>query len=614
MGRFIEENAATPDTVHNVKILDMACGSGSFLIRAYDELLKWHSEGSGRIEADLDPQERSEILRSNIYGVDLDSQAVEVARLNLMLRALARRENLPSLADNLKTGNSLISGDGEELKAYFGEDWEEKRPFDWGREFEPTMKEGGFDIIIGNPPYVRIQGRDTAESDYYRNKYDSPFGSFDLYVVFLEKAILLLKPGGRLGFITSGKFLKNAYGKKIQQLLRSNTTIEQIVDLSAIQVFSDATTYPVIIVFKKGVEEEELEYSAVAQEAALGNQPPDLGAATVIPARQDAVLEGIWPPPTPRIRRIVDKLAGVSDTLGDISNRIFQGLVTGDNDVYYMKEWSSSEINRDTIKAFSDAIRRNIELEAELLKPLLRGRHIRRYHNDEADNMLIFPYRIIRSNIELISTSELAEDYPLCWEYLLGNKARLEGRDSGGMRHERWYAYSRNQNIGVQGFRKLTIPAQVSRLTANYDSEGIFHLDNVRAHGILLNDNTDDNYLYVLALLNSKLLNWRFHQISSDFRGGYKQANRQFIEPLPIRRVESSSAADMQIHRAIVDKARRMLELQERVGPVRDMFTNERNDLLHEVERVDSEIDALVYELYGLTSTERGFVEGEGTG
>ena len=169
-----------------------------------------------------------------------------------MLRALAQRENLPSLADNLKTGNSLISGDADELEGYFGEDWEGKQPFDWEREYEPIMKDSGFDIIIGNPPYVRIQSRDKAESNYFRKKYNSPFGSFDLYVVFLEKALRLLKPGGRLGFITSGKFLKNEYGKKIRQILKDETTIELIIDLSELQVFPDATTYPVIIVFKKG--------------------------------------------------------------------------------------------------------------------------------------------------------------------------------------------------------------------------------------------------------------------------------------------------------------------------------------------------------------------------
>ena len=248
-----------------------------------------------------------------------------------------------------------------------------------------------------------------------------------------------------------------------------------------------------------------------------------------------------------------------------------------------------------------------------MLKPLLRGRHIRRYYTDQVNNLLIFPYKVNRGGSELISESIFAENYPLCWEYLLANKLRLEGRDNGGMRHKQWYAFSRNQNIRVQGFKKLTVPAQVIRLTANYDSRGILYLDNVRAHGILLKDDTDESYFYVLALMNSQLLDWRFHQISSDFRGGYKQANRQFIEPLPIRRVESSDETNAHLYRAIVDKVSRMLELQERLTPIRNTFIAEQNDLLREIERVDSDIDDLVYEIYGLTSAERRLVEDEAT-
>ena len=611
VGRFITENAETPEAIQNVKILDMACGSGSFLIRAYDELLRWHSEGSGRNEADIDVQERTDILRSNIYGVDLDSQAVEVARLNLMLRALARRENLPSLSDNLKTGNSLISGSEDELEAYFGDDWEANRSFEWEREFEPIMADDGFDIIIGNPPYVQIQDIDKAEKDYFRKKYKSPFGSFDLYVVFLEKAIRLLKPTGRLGFITSGKFLKNEYGKKIRQILKTETTIEQIIDLSELQVFPDATTYPIIVVFKKGAVEQNIIYRRIADESEFGIR--NLATASEITAQQEAINEGVWPPPTPENRRLIDKIESVSDTLGDISTNIFVGIQTGANPIYYLERRNAQATDTGMIIVFSEVIGRDVEIESMSLKALLKGRHIRRYYTEHADNYLIFPYQRISDRMKLISPSEYSENYPLCWNYLLANREKLEGRENGKMRHENWYGYTYPKNLARQEIPKLTIPAQVNRLTANYDLEGKFYLDNVRANGILLRDTSEDNYLYVLALLNSKLVNWRFHQISSDFRGGYKQANRQFIYPLPIRRVETSDTASGQIQHALVSKVRRMLELQERLAPIRDTLIGERNDLLHEIASVDSDIDNLVYEIYGLTSAEKHLVEGDGT-
>ena len=420
VGKFAKENSETPESIHEVKILDMSSGSGSFLIRAYDELLRWHSERFGRSEDEIGPQERTAILRSNIYGVDLDPQAVEVARLNLMLRALARRENLPSLADNLKTGNSLISDCGDELEGFFGEDWEAKRPFDWEREFEQVMADGGFDFIIGNPPYVQIQGRDKVESDYFRKKYDSPFGSFDLYVLFLEKALRLLKPGGKLGFITSGKFLKNKYGKKIRQILRDETTIEQIIDLSELQVFPDATTYPIIIVFKKGALEQEIVYKRAADEGTF--TIPNIRSASEILARQEAINEGVWPPPTPESRRLNDKIESVSDTLGDISTNIFVGIQTGANPIYYLERRNAQATDSKTLTVFSEVIGRDVEIEAMSLKALLKGRHIRRYYTECADNYLIFPYQQVSGRMKLISPSEYSESYPLCWDYLLAKK------------------------------------------------------------------------------------------------------------------------------------------------------------------------------------------------
>ena len=309
VGRFIEDNQEAPDAIHNVSILDMSCGSGSFLIRAYDELLKWHASAYNRNESDIDPSERTVILRNNIYGVDLDRQAVEIARLNLLLRSLASRGYLPSLADNVKRGNSLISGDSEKLRPFFGDSWEERLPFEWSQEFKRVLDRGGFDIIIGNPPYVRIQTQDRADANYYRKSYESAYKSFDLYVLFLERAVQVLKPGGILGFIASGKFLKNAYGKKLQNFLIRETTVDQIVDLSELQVFGDATTYPIVIMVRKGRgNSDNFDYLAVGAELNGAVSKPDFSKVPVTVVAQDALDKGMWPPPTEADKPIIEKL------------------------------------------------------------------------------------------------------------------------------------------------------------------------------------------------------------------------------------------------------------------------------------------------------------------
>ena len=167
-----------------MKILDPACGSGSFLIRAYDELLNYHAKVRSKATTELDQFDRMPILTGNIFGVDLDQQAVEFARLNLLLRGLAKRDHLPPLTNNIRRGNSLISGTEEELKAYFGDNWRDKKPFNWEQEFKDIMANGGFDVVIGNPPYVRIQSLPRDEADYFRSHFKSAYGSFDLYVLF----------------------------------------------------------------------------------------------------------------------------------------------------------------------------------------------------------------------------------------------------------------------------------------------------------------------------------------------------------------------------------------------------------------------------------------------
>jgi len=155
VGKTLDEagkaKGAAEERLHSLRVLDPACGSGSFLIRAYDELLRRAAALSGCSEKDLDPDQRRIILTKSIYGVDLEPQAVDMARLNLMLRGLARRERLPELKKNVQAGNSLISGSEVELKPFFGDAWETKHPFSWEKRFPDVMSEGGFDVVIVLP-------------------------------------------------------------------------------------------------------------------------------------------------------------------------------------------------------------------------------------------------------------------------------------------------------------------------------------------------------------------------------------------------------------------------------------------------------------------------------
>jgi len=181
----------TVSDLMKIKILDPACGSGSFLVEALEVLNKRYKE--------ITVQEGTAItklgfLSQNIYGVDLDNQAVEIARLNLLLASLDERTKLPLLSDNIKNGNSLISGTDKELEKYFGKNLRNKKPFNWQEEFSEVFKQGGFDVVIGNPPYVNLANiKDAGEREYYRNEFKTAKNKSDLYSFFTEKAIGLLK-------------------------------------------------------------------------------------------------------------------------------------------------------------------------------------------------------------------------------------------------------------------------------------------------------------------------------------------------------------------------------------------------------------------------------------
>lgn len=607
VGHFLEESSY--NEILNMKILDPACGSGSFLIRAYDELLNYHAYRRSKSVSELDQYERLPVLTGNIFGVDLDTQAVEIACLNLLLRSLAKRETLPSLADNIRQGNSLISGTEEALKSYFGDNWREKKSFNWEQEFEDIMAEGGFDIVIGNPPYVRIQTLPRDEADYYREQYRSAFGSFDIYILFLEQAIKLLKPGGRLGFITSGKFLKADYGKKIQQILRQECTVESIIDLSAQQVFAEATTYPVIVVLKKGIEEKPLRYAFIPENIDFSKATPpiDVSMLPTSTTNQEAVVKGIWPPMASD-STLLTKLAQNTIPLRELSERIFVGLQTSADKVYILEK--RSEPSEGIVRVYSHSLEHEFELESALLKPLLSGKDTERYGHPIPNQLLLFPYNVIKGKAELISPQEFAVAYPKCWEYLLQNRETLENREQGKMRHEKWYAYVYPKNLALHDRRKMAIPRLVSRLAAVYDRNRIFYLDNVDVGGLILKEKDDAQYLYILGLLNSRLLDFYLHRISVPFRGGFYSANRQFLEPLPIRCIDFDNLTEKKMHDDLVALVERMLELNKRLAPIRNTPCNERDEILRKIERADSEIDNLVYDLYGLTEEERKIIEG----
>ena len=397
LGRWLQENGHDSEALERLAVLDPACGSGSFLIQAYETLLEHEAARSGQTADMLDRATREHILKRNIYGVDLDNQAIEIARLNLLLRMVQEEEQLPPLAENVVRGNSLIEGGEAELRPYFGEAWEQQHPLAWRNTFHEVMARGGFDVVIGNPPYVQIQSINQQEKTYYRNNYQTTVGSFDLYVPFIERAIKLTKPGGYLGFITSGKFLRTDYGIRLRKFLEEHTSPLSFIDLARLTVFEDATNYPTILICQNSNQYERFTFldarEDVATSATLSVQLETKGQD----APKQTLLGPVWPPIGISETQLFDKLERVGSPLGRLTS-IFFGTHTGADHVFIVDP-IRIEDQELVIHTSNGATHR---IEQGCTQKIVKGsRRLRRWHIDSTGPVLIFPYHPGTKNLPL---------------------------------------------------------------------------------------------------------------------------------------------------------------------------------------------------------------------
>ncbi|MFH1109881.1 MAG: N-6 DNA methylase [Planctomycetota bacterium] len=285
VGKLID--GKSPGEISKMRFADIACGSGSFLLGVYDCLLKyithWYNEHPSKAPKPavmkrnnalyLSLQEKARILTDNIYGVDIDSQAVEVAQLSLYLKLLEEettasarqytldfhRPLLPSLADNIKCGNSLIDSEFYNDNVGLFDDKELRtkvNTFDWKPEFPNIFKDGGFNAIVGNPPYVNAwelyasvpEIRDYINAD---STYTTADRHWDLYVVFIERALSLLKESGSLAYIIPYSYAIQKYGINSRRMVLDNCTLESVADLRTVRVFGTVPVITIIPIIKK---------------------------------------------------------------------------------------------------------------------------------------------------------------------------------------------------------------------------------------------------------------------------------------------------------------------------------------------------------------------------
>lgn len=685
VGQLLE--GKTPKQAAKLKILDPACGSGSFLIGAYEYLLNWHRDfytkdnpekwarGAKPVLVQVGPgkwrltiAERKRILVDNIFGVDIDAQAVETTKLSLLLKVLEgetqqtlqpvlrlfNERALPDLGDNIKCGNSLIGPDFYQQQQIPLLDEEERyrvNVFDWVAEFPQVFRrpetpgelretaaaspldytapgvplhgaysrkkvkaseallpaappqpewEGGFDVVIGNPPYVRQESLSEFKA-YFENHYEAYDGVADLFAYFMEKAVKLLAPGGRFSYIVSSSFLRTTYAEALRGVLRRRAAVLRIVDFGGLPVFAHAKdTYVCIPLLANEPQPDRIEISRVDS-----LKIRDLSGH--VAAHQFTIPHGrlsteAWALKSDEAAAVFAKVMLAGKPLGDyVERKFFRGLLTGLNEAFELSPQRRTEILKGSAQS------------APLIKPFLGGQDIRRYLvEDDGRHLIVIPAGWTRQ--QMAKAKAAASDYsereawnwfsrahPAVAAHLANFTEPLRKRQDQG---DYWWELRSCDYYQYFDAPKIIFPDICKAPRFYLDRSGIYLANTAYCLGA--------GDLYLLGILNSRLFWFAISNISIPFgirAGKYRyRLIYQYMEKVPIRTINSAIAADKSRRDQIAQMAEQMLDLHKSLSSVRT--PQEKTALERQITATDSQIDRLVYDLYGLTADEIKIVEG----
>jgi N-6 DNA methylase len=564
--------------VLSIKVIDPACGSGAFLIAAYDYLKKELDEINDRI-ADLkgrtqelfdgdemyDASRENEYLIRCLYGVDLNPESVEISKLSLWLRTLTKDKPLTNLDDNIKSGNSITE-------------------FDFHKEFPEVFTQGGFDVVIGNPPYVK-QERLKDVKHVLEEKYLTFMGTADLYCYFYELGINILRSGGILGYITSNKWLRAKYGTNVRQLLNKYFIIE-IEDHGSMKQFADAEVNTNIIITKK-VNRQNTQVKIVLTEE--NNK--------TFETNQSNFSEEGYLFLDNRLQIIKEKIDVIGKPLGEWNVEINRGVLTGLNDAFIIDKEKYNELVKKDRK------------NKEILVPLLRGRDINRYSKNYADLYLINVHNGYKIGMEKISEINI-DDYIFVKEHLNSFEPKLSKRSDKGKT-----PYNLRNCAYLNDFKnqKIIYGETVTGASFFLDNDG-FIIDKTAF--MLLGESIK----YILALLNSRFIEFAYKTFYAGIilsSSGF-QYNKEYLKKLPV------IVSTQEQEEYLTNLADKMLESKEELSKLNkllELAINDKNyemqlelkekieDLNEGILDTDYGIDSYVYNMYGITVEERALIE-----
>lgn len=579
-------NKKSPEEIKKLRIADIACGSGIFLTEVLDYLINycqdWYEKNKKYDNLEetytntykLTYKEKKEILTNCLYGVDIDYQAVEVAKFSLLLKVLENETEetvinekpvLPSLDSNIVNGNSLI--DLEMIEDATTDELINIRPF----SFNDINGGNKFDLIIGNPPYVKtedmIKLQDKKEVQAYKSKYYVAYKQFDKYFLFIQRAVDLVKDDGTVCYIVPNKFINNVAGEKIRELISENKYLKMFIDFNYQQVFKDKTIYSSIILLNKS-KEENFEYSYInSYEEWIINNKSNI--YTEISCNEIDKNPWILSMDLEKMKEL-KKLFNNSIRLSEIA-RPFNGVQTSLNRIYVIKGKEILGENENYIIINKNGKKYNIEKEVLKMyfQPINKvEKNVNSFDPLVTDKYIIFPYD---KNGELIDIN--LSQYSGIKEYLLDNydlivpkqiSGKSTGRDVPNANENNWYQFGRVQAINeFNNEEKLIVGVMSKEPMFMYDNENLVIQSGGTAGycGIKMKENNKYDLFFLQAYLSHPIISDVMEKMGSDFEGGFYSRGTQVLEKLPIINVDFENEKEKALYDKIVEKTKKIYEL-----------------------------------------------------
>lgn len=589
--RYIVDNALrplaygkSPEEIKNLRIADISCGSGIFLLEAFqflvDQCINWYFEndrahlieiGNGQLK--LPFEEKKSLLKSCMYGLDIDSHAVEVAKFSLLIKLIdneaeptveTEKPILPKLDDNICLGNALV--DETEAMEFDAscEDMEYVIPFDWNR-----LNEGApFDAIIGNPPYVKTEDMHTllpkSELEIYKKHYKSSYRQFDKYFLFIEQALNRVVEKGYVCLIVPNKFFKIASGRNLRGVISEGQFLTSLDDFGDSQLFEDRTVYSSILCLQNCAH-ATFNYASISSPADLWSG--DVEDTVVLDSQ--TIGRDPW-----RLTTDIDflkKLVEMEDVAVPITKHIvpFNGIQTSAETkrTYWFLD---SEVVSENDKTITVCRNENVwSIEKVLLKRFFKPTEEHGYNSYsplECDKWLIFPYD---SDGVLFPEDTMKEVYPNAWKYLNSRKEELwpkqlpgdGNRDVTDATASTWYRYGRTQALTSFNNQEKIIVGILSEEPLYYidrDDWVIASGGTAGYCGIKMKPESPYALEYIQAWLTNHHTEKIFEMIGSDFEGGFKSRGTSLLKTLPFVELDFTDEAQTNLYEDVVEKSQRI--------------------------------------------------------